>query len=118
MTSIVAELSNWVKANSSMLFSRGVQITEKFPAPGSTHPWKASIALVYGDLMVSYTVWERSALQTEMIIMRASTGQTLVMDEKMPNDAYAIHGDLDDVARKILDDFYRGVNPDPKLVIS
>jgi hypothetical protein len=101
-----------------MLFSRGVQLTEKFPAPDSVHPWKASIALVYGEIVVSYTVWERSAYQTELIIMNASTGKTIVMDEKMPNDASLIQAELDEVTRKLLDDSYRGIDPDPKLVIS
>jgi hypothetical protein len=118
MTSIVAQLSNWAKSNSAMLVSRGVQLTEKFPEPNSTHPWKASIALVYREIIVSYTVWERTAFQTELIIMNASTGKTIVMDEKMPDDASVIQTDLDEVVRKLLDDFYRGISPDPKLVIS
>ncbi len=116
MISIVAELSNWAKLNSVMLEGRGVRLTKKFPEPDSTHPWKASIALVYGEIIVSFTVWERSAFQTELIIMNSSTGKTIVMDEKMPDDAYTIHANLDEVVRKLLDDFYRRIGPDPKLV--
>jgi hypothetical protein len=118
MNSIVAQLLSWTKLNSAMLSSRGVELTEKFPEAGTTHPWKASIALVYGEIIVSYTVWERSGFQTELIIMNASTGKTIVMDEKGPSDASVIQADLDEVVRKLLDDFYRGMSPDPKLVIS
>jgi hypothetical protein len=82
------------------------------------HPWKASIALVYSEIMVSFTVWERSVFQTELIIMNAKTGKTLVMDEKTPNDAALIRADLDGVIEQLLRDYYRGVDPDPKLVIS
>jgi hypothetical protein len=40
------------------------------------------------------------------------------MDEKMPNDASVIQTDLDEVVGKLLDNFYQGMSPDPKLVIS
>lgn len=82
------------------------------------HPWKASIALVYNEIMVSFTVWERSVFQTELIIMNAKTGKTLVMDEKTPNDAALIRAHLDGVIEQLLRDYYHGVDPDPKLVIS
>lgn len=118
MNSIVKELADWTKANTAKLSSRGVVVTERFPEPNSTHPWKASIALVYNETMVSYTVWERSVFQTELIIMNAKTGKTLVMDEKTPNDATLIRADLDAVIQRLLSDYYRGIGPDPKLIIS
>jgi hypothetical protein len=82
MSSIVAELADWTKANAVALTSRGVQVTEKFPEPNSAYPWKAGIGLVYKEIIVSFTVWERSIFQTELIIMNASTRKTIVVDDK------------------------------------
>ena len=90
MSSIVKELADWTRANAAKLASSGVQVTEKSPEPSSTYPWKASVALVYDDVIVSFTVWERSLFQSELIIMNAKTGKTLVMDEKTPSDATLI----------------------------
>jgi hypothetical protein len=118
MSSIVRELADWTKANVAMLSSRGVQLTEKFPESDSAHPWKASIALVYQGIAVSFTVWERTVFQTELIVMNAKTGKTLVMDEKTPSDSALIRGDLDGVVQRLLGGFYDRASPDPKLVIS
>ena len=82
MTSIVEQLSIWAKTNATALLSRGVQLTEKFPEPGSTHLWKAGIALAYEEIIVSYTVWERSVFQTELLVMNVSTGKTIIMDDQ------------------------------------
>lgn len=115
MSSIVKELADWTKANAAMLASSGVQVTEKPPEPSST--WKASVALVYDDVIASFTVWERSLFQSELIVMNAKTGKTLDMDEKTPSEAALIRADLDTVVQRLLDGSYRNAKPDPKLVI-
>jgi hypothetical protein len=118
MSSIVEELANWTKANAGSLARSGVQVTERPPEPNSEHAWKASIALAYEDVIVSFTVWERSLFQSELIVMNAKTGQTLVMDEKTPSDGTLIRADLDAVVQRLLSGSYRAAKPDPKLVIS
>lgn len=118
MSSIVRELADWVKANAAMLSTRGVQLTGKFPEPDSVHPWKASVALVYQEIVASFTVWERTIFQTELIVMNAKTGKTLVMDEKTPSESAVIRDDLDGVVRRLLSGFYGRASPDPKLIIS
>ena len=118
MTSIVKELAEWTKANAASLVSRGVQVRERFPEPNSMYPWTAGIGLVYDEILVSFTVWERTVLQTELIIMNAKTGKTVVVDDKTPSIASLIRIDLDDVVQKLLSGYYRGIAPDPKLVIS
>ena len=117
MSSIVAELADWTKANAAALTSRGVQVTEKFPEPSSAYPWKAGIGLVYKEIIVSFTVWERSIFQTELIIMNGSTRKTIVMDDKTPSDVALMRADLDRVVQRLLSDFYHEASPDPKLVI-
>jgi hypothetical protein len=118
MSSIVAELADWTKANAVALTSRGVQVTEKFPEPNSAYPWKAGIGLVYKEIIVSFTVWERSIFQTELIIMNASTRKTIVVDDKTPSDVAHMRADLDSVVQRLLSDFYHEASPDPKLDIS
>ena len=118
MSSIVAELADWTKANTVALTGRGVQVTEKFPEPNSAYPWNASIGLIYKEIIVSFTVWERTIFQTELIIVNASTRKTIVMDDKTPSDVAVMRADLDRVVQRLLSDFYRDASPDPKLVIS
>ena len=118
MNSIVKELAGWTKANIAMLSSHGVRLTEKFPAPNSACSWKVSVTMSYKATAVSFTVWERTVFQTELIVMNANTGKTLVMDEKTPATPIVIRGDLDLVVQRLLSGFYDHANPDPKLIIS
>jgi hypothetical protein len=71
MNSIVKELRDWTTTNAAMLARSGVQVTEKPPEPGSTHPWKASVALVFDEVIVSFSVWERTLFQSELIVSSA-----------------------------------------------
>jgi hypothetical protein len=117
-TSIVQQLADWAKQVSAKLAERGVQLTEKFPEPGSLQPWKASVALAYDDVIVSYTVWERTRLQTELLVMNTLTGKTVVMKEGEPASPSVVSTELDSVVRNLLDGSYSRMNPDPKLTIS
>jgi hypothetical protein len=69
------------------------------------------------EIIVSFTVWERSIFQTELIIMNGSTRKTIVMDDKTPSDVALMRADLDRVVQRLLSDFYHEASPDPKLVI-
>ena len=115
--SIVQQLADWAKQNSAMLAGRGVQLTEKFPEPGSPHAWKAGIALAHDGVIVNYTVWERTRLQTELLIMNTITGKIVVMEEGTPSSPSMISADMDGVTERLLDGFYRRTIPDPKLTI-
>jgi hypothetical protein len=117
-TSIVQQLADWAKQVSAKLAECGVQLTKKFPEPGSMHPWKASVALAYDGVIVSYTVWEQSRLQTELLVMNTLTGKTVVMEEGEPTNPSAVSTELDSAIRNLLDGSYRRMNPDPKLTIS
>lgn len=116
--SIVQQLADWVKQVSAILSERGVHITEKFPEPGSLHPWKASIALAYDGVIVSFTVWERTRLQTELLVMNTVTGKTVVMEEGEPASPSVVSAMLDGVIGNLLDGAYRRMNPNPKLTVS
>lgn len=118
MNSIVEQLSIWAKNNSQNLEKRGFQVIEKFPTPDSASTWKASIGLIYEGVLVSYTVWERSSLQTELIVMNALTERTILMDDKNPDDPGIVHSDLDAAVRNLLDNTYKNMTPDPKLTIT
>lgn len=118
MNSIVKELAGWAKANAETLSSRGVRLTEKFPDSNSACSWKSSITMSYKAIVISFTVWERTVFQTELIIMNKNTGKTLVMEEKTPTASNIILDDLDIVVTRLLGGFYDRANPDPKLIIS
>ena len=116
--SIVQQLADWVAQNLTMLAARGAQLTQRFPEPESAHPWKASIGLTYDGVIVSYTVWERTQLQTELLVMNTHTGKTVVMEEGVPTSPLVVSTDMDGVVGKLLDGTYRRMDPDPKLKIS
>lgn len=116
--SIVQQLADWAKCNLAKLLEHGVQVTEKFPDAGSSHPWKASIALTYDGIILSYTVWERTILQTELLVMNSVTGRTVVMEDSAPTSPSVVSTDMDEATRRLLDGSYRRMNPDPKLTIT
>jgi hypothetical protein len=103
MTSIVKELSVWTMNNAQELRDNGVEIRANIPDPGSNVPWKASIGIIYGSIVVSYTVWERTILQTELLVLNSITKKTIVMEDRTPSGAEIVHSDLDDVVKKLMD---------------
>jgi hypothetical protein len=107
MTSIVNELSIWTTSNAKTLRDKGVEVIVRIPGPGSNIPWKAGIGLLYGDIIVSYTVWERTIFQTELIVMNSLTEKCVVMDDREPAVAEAIHAELDDVVTRLIDNTFR-----------
>lgn len=118
MTSLVEQLTIWVTNNSQTLCGSGFQIIQKIPLPGSDLAWKASIGLIHDEILVSYTVWDKSILRTELIVMNALTEETIVMEDKSASDPNAVHFDLDGVVRKLKDSSYKNMKPDPKLIIT
>ena len=118
MTSIVEQLAIWAKNNSQILRSRGVKVIDRFPQKGSSDSWKGSVSLAYNEILISYTVWERSGLQTELIIMNALTRKTIEMVDKNPEAPWIVHADLDRVVTKLLGNAYREMESNPKLIIT
>jgi hypothetical protein len=116
--SIVRQLSEWTKQHAEVLTGRGVEVTERFPEEGSPYPWKACIGLTYDGVIVTFTVWERTILQTELLVMNTFSGKLVVMDEGEPTSPSVIASELDRVTAKLLSGYYRRMDPDPKLTIT
>jgi hypothetical protein len=106
MTSIVKELSVWTVKNAQKLRDNGVEVRANIPDPGSNVPWKASIGMTYASIIVSYTVWERTILQTELLVLNSITKKTIVMEDRTPSRAEAVHADLDDVVTRLMDNAF------------
>src|ERR1700685_2814663 len=102
MKSVVEQLIAWVRENSITLETNGIQVIEGFPKPDSIAEWKANVSLAYNGILVSYTVWERLGLQTELIVMNASTKKTIIMDDNSTEDPQIVRTDLDGVLKKLL----------------
>lgn len=95
--SIVDQLSLWSKNNATMLCENGIELVGKFPGQDSSFAWKASIGLIHDSIVVSYTVWERTIFQTELIILNVLTKKTIVMADKTPESAQIVRADLDEI---------------------
>ena len=119
MSGIVKRLGDWARLNAPLLRQKGFLVEENIPLPGSNlPPWKANIGLVYNNIIVTYTVWERTILQIELIVMNAKTKQTLVMNDATVGNAEVVDRDLQDIVNKLIDSTYSNMKPDPKLVIT
>jgi hypothetical protein len=79
------------------------------PQPSSNVPWKGGIGLVKDDILVSYTVWERIAFQTELIIVDGESGETLRSDDATPEHPEEIEAILDAVVNDLVAGTYRRV---------
>jgi hypothetical protein len=66
--SIIDQLVYWLATRRANLVQAGIEITDRLPQPSSNVPWKGSIGLVKDDILVSYTVWERTVFQTSLIL--------------------------------------------------
>lgn len=97
MKSIVDELEQWAEASEPHLIQWGIQLTRRFPERGANERWKASVGLVRENLIASFTVWERVPLQTELLVMDAKNGETIVMVDENPAKAEIIADQLNQV---------------------
>ena len=82
--SIVNQLAHWLSTRRANLVQMGIEITDRLPEPSSNIPWKGTIGLVKDDILVSYTVWERTVYQSELIIVDGESGETLRSDDATP----------------------------------
>jgi len=76
--SIVRTLERWLSENSSYLLSKDIKITDRIPNPDADVPWKGSIGLSKGSLIISFTVWERIHFQSELIVVDVQTGEPVL----------------------------------------
>jgi hypothetical protein len=107
--SIVQRLAQWLSSRGPSLASAGVESTNRISEPSSNVPWKGTIGLVKDDILVSYTVWERTIFQTELIIVDGVSGETLLSKDATPENVEEIDGVLDSVVDGLVAGTYRRV---------
>lgn len=86
-----------------------------FRQPWANSPWKSGLGFIHNDIVVDYTVWERTIFQTSLIVLNGLSKKTLVSDDNEPSDSSVVHGDLDDIVRKLIDGTFANMKPDPKF---
>jgi hypothetical protein len=87
------------------LASAGIEFTNRIPGQLSDTPWKGSIGLVKDDILVSFTVWERTIFQTELLVVDGRSGETLVSKDATPENVE----EIDEVLDFIVDGLVRGI---------
>ncbi|HEY4211861.1 MAG TPA: hypothetical protein VGM84_10305 [Steroidobacteraceae bacterium] len=100
-TGIVSQLASWIREHAADLRQQGIQIEERIPDQASPSPWKASVGLIFNDIVVTYTVWERTILQTSLIVFNANTRRTVFFKDSEPETPGVVNPDLDDVVKKL-----------------
>lgn len=112
-TSIVSRLASWVKEYGSTLRQQGIQVEERFPDHVSPAPWKATIGLAFKDIVVTYTVWERTIFETSLIVLNSKTKQTLFFRDAEPEHPDVVDTDLADVVRNLTNGEYERMPSSP-----
>ena len=107
--SIVNQLAHWLSTRRTRLVQAGIAIDARFPQPGSNIPWKAGIGLIKDDIIVSYTVWEETVYQSELIVFDGQLKQTLRADDAAPQHPEEIEAVLDAVVNDLVAGTYRRV---------
>jgi hypothetical protein len=105
--SIVQQLAHWLSSRGPRLASAGVEFTNRIPEPSSSVPWKGGVGLVKDDILVSFTVWERTIFQTELIIVDGASGETLVSKDATPENVEDIDEVLDSIVDGLIGGTYR-----------
>lgn len=107
--SIVERLAFWIKSRESRLRSAGIKVDERLPKVNSNFVWKAGVGLEKDNIVVSFTVWERTIFQTELIVVDGDLRETLVSEDNTPKSLDEIDGILDLVVLKLIRGDYRHV---------
>ena len=100
--SIVQTLESWANNNKIRLTKNGIVLEMRFEGPASQCPWKASIGLIKDDIFVSFTVWERTIYQTELIVVNVATGETIETNDDTPVDVHVVDAVLDQVVHSLV----------------
>ena len=106
LNGIVSQLASWTREHASKLRQKGIQVEERFPDNASADSWKATIGLVFNDIAVTYTVWERTVLQTSLIVFNSKTKQTVFFKDSEPETPGVVDTDLDDVVKQLVSGEY------------
>ena len=62
-----------------------------------------------GNIFVSYTVWERTIFQTELIIVDGASGETLLSKDATPEKVEEVDEVLDSIVDGLVAGAYRRV---------
>jgi hypothetical protein len=100
--SIVEQLRGWLASRKPKLTLAGVDIVDRLPGPSSDVQWSGNIGLVKDNIFVSFTVWELTIFQTELIVVDGSSKKTLVSEDGTPKSADEIDSILDSVVNSLI----------------
>lgn len=109
--SIVKQLTSWLAENREELVGQGVAVDDRIPQLFSNVTWKATIGLIKDDIYVSYTVWERTVFQTELIVVDGQSGETLLSEDRSLERAEEIEPVLGAILRDLVTGKYRYLTP-------
>jgi hypothetical protein len=105
-TGLVSALHLWIDGHSAGLKQSGIEIETRFPDHSSPAPWKASVEFVFNDILVTYTVWERTIFQTSLIVFNMKEKQTVFFKDAEPEAVDVIDAELADVVEKLTSGAY------------
>jgi hypothetical protein len=107
MKSIVREIKKWVKANRESLEEKGLSIQTMIPTSDDEVQWKGSIEIEYNGVTIRYTASERTIFQTELLVIDASSKDTLQTKDNSPPGHQTVQSELDQAVMGLLSGAYR-----------
>ena len=105
--SIVQWLRHWLETRRERLAQVGIAIEDRIPQWSSNLSGKATVGLIKDDVLVSYTVWDNTRFQTELIIVNGGSGETLRSIDATPDHPSEIEAVLDAVVDDLIAGNYR-----------
>jgi len=105
--SIVHQLGYWLEARRERLAQARIEVDDRLPRAFSNAPWKGSIGLTKDNILVSFTVWELTTFQAELIVVDGNSQETLQSIDFSPQRPSKIESVLDEVVTKLAYGAYR-----------
>lgn len=109
--SIIRKLEEWTRNHADYLRSHGITLEMRIPSSTSNIQWKASVNLAYEHILVSYTVWERTYLQSELLVFNSISKKTVYMHDAQLSSAEFVDIEMDEAVVKLLNGEYSQLPP-------
>lgn len=115
---IASRFRDWIEANRDRLAASDVTIVDKGPSKEDNKQDKASVGLSKNHILVSFTVWERTPVETSLIVYNRRIDKTVKMDDEAKSSLDEAISALSRVADSLISGLYDNIPPDAHLTVT
>lgn len=115
---LVSAFRKWIEENRDRLAAEAVSVTGKLPGREENEQTKGNVGLSKGHIIVSFTAWDRTPINQELIVYNTHVDKTVVMDDTEETSVESVIRNLDTVSNLLSCGAYDDLEPDRKLTIT